>query len=49
MIIPEGVPADEYNTTFIYEKNGSQERISTLITILPMIQHGNLLIRNRCL
>jgi hypothetical protein len=28
MIIPEGVPADEYQTTFIYEKNGVKKEFS---------------------
>jgi uncharacterized membrane protein YphA (DoxX/SURF4 family) len=28
MVIPEGVPADEYKTTFIYEKNGVRKDFS---------------------
>ncbi len=28
MIIPEGMPADEYHTTFIYEKDGVQKEFS---------------------
>ncbi len=28
MVVPEGVPVDEYETTFIYEKNGIQEEFS---------------------
>jgi len=28
MIIPDGVPADEYRTTFIYEKNGVKKEFS---------------------
>ena len=45
MIIPEGAPADQYKTTFIYEKDGIRKEFSLEI-ILQMIQHGNLLIRN---
>jgi triosephosphate isomerase len=28
MVIPEGVPADVYNTTFVYEKNGIKKEFS---------------------
>jgi hypothetical protein len=28
MVIPEGVPADQYSTTFIYEKNGVQKEFT---------------------
>ena len=28
MVIPEGVPADEYNTTFVYEKTGIKKEFS---------------------
>ena len=28
MIIPEGVPTDEYHTTFIYEKNGTKKEFT---------------------
>jgi hypothetical protein len=28
MVIPEGVPADKYNTTFVYEKNGVKKEFS---------------------
>lgn len=28
MVIPEGVPVDEYQTTFIYEKNGSKKEFN---------------------
>ena len=28
MVIPEGVPADQYNTTFIYEKDGVKKEFT---------------------
>ncbi len=49
MVIPDGVPADQYKTTFIYEKNGIKKEFNLSITILQMIPPGSLWNRNQFL
>jgi len=46
MFVPEDAPADEYLTTFIYEKDGVQKSLRSKI-IPKMIRPGFLLTRKQ--